>query len=690
MVKILRGDRIVLGTCYYPEHWDESLWKDDLSRMKKNGVDVIRIAEFAWNKIEPREGDFTFDFFDRFLELTLKADMSVVFATPTATPPAWLSSQYPEILNARMDGVLLRHGMRRHYNYNSPVYRRFTETIVEKTARHYGPHPSIIGWQIDNELNCETDEFYSESDTIAFREFLKRKYGSLDALNDAWGTVFWNQTYTAWAEIHVPQTTVGNSVNPHRTLDYIRFVSDSACGFVKLQSDILRKYLKSGDFITTNGIFPSLDSHRMCDESLDFITYDSYPNMAYNLPDSGVQGAAETIPDSGLGDREWSCNLSKARSISPAFGVMEQQSGPGGWTTRMESPAPRPGQMTLWTMQSIAHGADYVGYFRWRTCCMGTEIYWHGILDYSNRDTRRLAELNDIRKKTDLISAAAGSRYRASFAVLTDYDNIWDARLDVWHGRVHRESEAGIFRAAQTLHSPADYVCFSGPVKLQDLAKYPVLFYPHPVIVTEERAALLAEYAASGGTLVLGARAGMKDISGKCPMTKLPGLFRGLSGTDVVDYTLTGPGLPVTADWDGDEIEVPVFNDILEPLADGGAAKVLASYTKGWYAGKAALIVNRYGRGSVYYFGGAFSRAAAGVFLKKLNLAEPYRDTIGLPANCEIAVREKENARFFFVLNYSPEPAVITVRKELRDLYRGTAVSGGVELPPFGTAVFEE
>ncbi|MDR1106347.1 MAG: beta-galactosidase [Treponema sp.] len=686
MVKILKGDRIILGTCYYPEHWDKSLWKDDLFRMKKNGIEVIRIAEFAWNKIEPREGDFTFDFFDRFLELALEADMSVIFATPTATPPAWLSDQYPEVLNARMDGVLLRHGGRRHYNYNSPVYRRFTERIVEKTAQHYGPHPAVTGWQIDNELNCETSEFYSESDTTAFREFLKNKYGSLDALNEAWGTVFWNQTYTAWAEIHVPQTVLCNSANPHRTLDYIRFVSDSACGFAKLQSDIVRKYLKSGDFITTNGIFPNLDSHRMCDESLDFITYDSYPNMAYEL-DRNPGGAGREEQREDLGDREWSRNLARARSVSRAFGVMEQQSGPGGWTTRMESPAPQPGQMTLWTMQSIAHGADYVGYFRWRTCCMGTEIYWHGILDYSNRDTRRLAELGDIREKTGLISAAAGSRYRASFAVLTDYDNVWDAGLDVWHGRIHRESEAGIFRAAQILHSPMDYVYLRDPVQLKDLAEYPVLFYPHPVIATEERAALLAEYAAAGGTLVLGARAGMKDASGKCPMTKLPGVFRDLSGTDVTDYTLTGPGRPVTADWGGDEIEVPVFNDILEPLA--GGAEVLASYTKGWYSGKAALIVNKYGKGSVYYFGGAFSRAAASVFLKKLNLAEPYRDTVDLPENCEIAVREKGNARFFFILNYSPEPAVITLKKELRDLYRGETVSGKAELPPFGTAVFE-
>ncbi len=180
-----------------------------------------------------------------------ETDMKVIFCTPTATPPAWLTNRYPEVLNCNMDGVPYRHGARRHYNYNSPVYLNFCKKIVEKSAAHYGPHPSIIGWQIDNELNCEMDEFYSceqrakwlladiwrlpqgsntplqssgvfdsESDTVAFRNFLKEKYGSIDALNDAWGTVFWNQTYTCFGEIYVPRKTLSNSTNPHQVLEH--------------------------------------------------------------------------------------------------------------------------------------------------------------------------------------------------------------------------------------------------------------------------------------------------------------------------------------------------------------------------------------------------------------------------------------------------------------------------------------
>jgi beta-galactosidase len=679
MERILKGDKILLGTCYYPEHWDERLWKDDLIRMKKNGIVAVRIAEFAWNKFEPSEGNYTFDFFDSFLETAGETDMSVIFCTPSATPPAWLTHKYPEVLNMDINGTLIHHGERRHYNYNSHVYRHFTAVITEKIAEHYGKHPNIIGWQIDNEVNCDMNEFYSDSDTAAFRQFLKDKYGTLDVLNNAWGTVFWNQTYTAWDEIFVPRKTANNAHNPHLALDYYRFISESARSFVKHQSDILRKHIKSEDFITTNGIFSNLDNHRMTTESLDFITYDSYPAFAYCLN-------ADPVGSGDLNDRKWSRNLSEVRSISKVFGIMEQQSGSPGWNTRMEAPQPRPGQMTLWTMQSIAHGADYVSYFRWRTCTMGTEIYWHGILDYSNRDNRRLAELAAIRQKTQSMSELAGSVYEAAFGVLKDYDNVWDARLDAWHRRLDEISEAGIFQAAQLTHTPFDYVYIDDGTDLKVLSKYPVLFYPHAVIMTEKRTKLLEEYVRAGGTLILGCRAGYKDSSGKCPMAKLPGILRDLSGVDVTEYTFTAAdeGM-ITVDWDGTALEAPVFNDILEPL---GAAHVIGRYTKSYYASSPALIVNEYGKGKVYYFGSTFSQQGARVFLKKLGIAQPYRDFFELPECCELAIRKKGGERFFFILNYARTVAHIALKTEVTDLHSQKSLSGRIEIPAYGTGVY--
>ena len=680
MRQIVNGKEMVLGTCYYPEHWPENLWEEDLERMLECGIQVIRIAEFAWSKVEPYEGVFTYEFFDRFLDLSREKGMKVIFCTPTATPPAWLTEKYPEVLNGTIDGVLFRHGGRRHYNYNSPVYQEKTRIITEAFASHYGPHPAVIGWQIDNELNCERDEFYSESDTAAFRVFLQKKYGSLDKLNEAWGTTFWNQTYTDWKEVHIPRTTPSNNTNPHEVLDYTRFISDSACRYAKLQSDIIRKYVKPGDFITTNGLFSNLDNQRMAGESLDFIMYDSYPNFAFTKENYEKFSAT-------LQDRMWSRNLTEVRAVSPNFGIMEQQSGANGWNNRMAAPTPKPGQMTLWTMQSAAHGADYVSYFRWRTCTMGTEIYWHGILDYSGRENRRLREVREIHRKFQAISEAAGSRYEARTAVLKDYDNIWDAQLDIWHGDVDRLSQQSLFLAAQKSHTPMDYVYLREDTTAENLKKYQVIFYPHPVIVNPQRAAILEEYVEAGGCLVLGCRSGYKDMTGKCVMDRLPGLFAKISGTDIPEYTRVNPDdEPVYIDWDGIRLEAAVFNDQLEPLT--ADAQVLGRYENCYYAGSPGLICNVLGAGKVYYFGAAFTEETARVFLEKLGAASPYADVLELPRECELAVREKDGRKYYFVLNYKKTPVKIQVKEALVDLYTGETVSGQVELEAFGTKVY--
>ena len=682
MREIINGNNLALGTCYYPEHWDRSLWEEDLNRMLEAGIRVIRIAEFAWNKIEPREGEYSYEFFDSFLDVVEKTSMKVIFCTPTATPPAWLVEEYPEVLNAQMDGTLYRHGARRHYNYNSPIYQRFAANITEKSASHYGSRPSIIGWQIDNELNCETSEFYSDSDTAAFREFLKKKYGTIEALNEAWGTVFWNQTYTAWSEVYVPQTTISNSTNPHRVLDYLRFISDSACRFAGLQARIIRKYKKPDDFITTNGLFGNLDNHRMTEESLDFITYDSYPNFAYCLDAYNEKDL--------LKDRKWSRNLTETRAISPNFGIMEQQSGANGWNTRMEAPTPRPGQMTLWTMQSIAHGADYVSYFRWRTCTVGTEIYWHGILDYSGRENRRIRELRDIHKKVEGLQELAGSIYEAKVGILKDYDNIWDAQLDKWHERVERESQKNLFAAAQLMHTPVDFVYLTERTTLTDLQKYELLFYPHAVILTKERMALLEDYVRGGGKLVMGCRTGYKDLNGRCVMDYLPGLASELTGTDIPEYSFVAPDEgKVYADWDGEKMEAAVFNDILAPAGEN--AEVLAVYENSYYAGEPALIRNRFGKGEAYYFGGAFSLEAAKAFLRRLGAAQPYAEIIEAPEGCEIAVRRKpgtDGAAYLFVLNYQHEPVQITLKQPMRELTGGEMETETVEMEKFGVKVY--
>ena len=679
MRKLVNGNSIDLGVCYYPEHWDKGLWEEDLERMLTSGLKTVRIAEFAWNLIEPREGEFSYGFFDEFLALAQEKGIQVIFCTPTATPPAWLTEKYPEVLNADMEGNLIRHGSRRHYNYNSPVYQKFCRRIVEKSAAHYGQHPAIVGWQLDNEFNCENSEFYSESDTMAFRIFLRDKYGTLDALNEAWGTVFWNQTYTEWEQIHVPRKTNTGSVNPHLQLDYYRFVSDSVCRFARQQADIIRRYCKKTDFITTNGIFSNIDYQRLQRESLDVLMYDSYPNFAYCLDDYREEDIMK--------DRKWSRNLAEVRAVSPNFGIMEQQSGANGWNTGMESPTPRPGQLTLWTFQSIAHGADFISYFRWRTCNFGTEMYWHGILDYSGRENRRLLEVTDVSRKVKAVQEAAGAVYHAQVGILKDYDNIWDCQTDRWHERVDRVSGKSLFSALQRAHVPFDYVYLDEKTGLQDLQKYEVLFYPHASILTPVRTELLEQYVAQGGKLVMGCRTGYKEENGKCVTDRLPGLASELTGTDIPEYTFVAPDDgKVMAEWDGQKMEAAVFNDLLAPAGEN--AEVLAVYTDSCYAGTPALIRNRFGKGEAYYFGGAFAMDTAEMFIRKLGVGEPYAEILDIPAECELAVREKDGVRYLFVLNYEKHSVEVTLKRELRELLSGESCCGIQELEPYGVRVY--
>ena len=685
MNTLLDGKKITIGTCYYPEHWLETMWQDDLERMKRTGIEVIRVGEFSWNLTEPVEGTYVYDFWDEFLDLCSRVEMKVIFCTPTATPPAWLSEKYPEVLNAKRDGSLIYHGERCHINHNNIVFRQKTELITEHLASHFGSHPSIIGWQIDNEINCETDEFYSESDDLAFRNWVQNKYESLDALNAAWGTRFWNQTYSSFAEVHIPRQTNHNVGNPHQNLDYRRFISDSARSYIKLQSDIIRKYLKEGDFITTNGMF-NLDNHSMNKESLDFFTYDSYPDFAFDEYYE-TRGARDLL------DRNWSKNLSEVRSISEPFGIMEQQSGAGGWTTRMRMPIPRPGQIRLWTMQSIAHGAEYVSYFRWRTATVGTEIYWHGILDYSNRDNRRIREVEQICSEVKKLSRICGSKYTAKVAVIKTWDNEWDAQCDNWHKMLEDISQKGIYAAATRSHTPLDYVFLGPETSAEDLGKYDLLIFPHAVVVTQMEAMILERYVKNGGRLLLGCRAGLKTSEGHITMDDLPGVFKQMAGCVVAEFTPEAPdeeNIYVIKPGDNGQkfrMHAQGFFDQFEVTSE--TAQVKGVYDSTYIKDEPALVKNVYGEGRVYSFGSTFPEDTAAGLLKMLGVSNPYEKYLELPEECELAVRSDGTYTWLFVLNYDKSEVTLDIKEEMLDVLNGGSVHGTYKLPAYGVAVFE-
>ena len=354
----------------------------------------------------------------------------------------------------------------------------------------------------------------------------------------------------------------------------------------------------------------------------------------------------------------------------------------------MDMPSPKPGQMRLWTYQSVAHGADMLLYFRWRTATKGTEIYWHGINDYHNKPNRRVEEAGQVGGELERIGGKLlGSSFEAEVAILKDYDNEWDGELDLWHGPLTSRSVSGWFKALQRHHIPVDTKYMRVSTTAEELGQYRVLVYPHPAIMPEATAELLKQYVENGGTLVLGCRSGYKDVTGQCYMQPFPGPLAGLCGIEVEDFTLIGPHQQAPmVKWEVGNthmLQGDSFADILRVTSD--TAEVLASYASDYYEGKPALVRNTSGEGSTYYYGSVFTEEMAGALISAIGLLSPASEWVELPEDVELAIRVQGDSgqRIVFLLNYAHSPQTVVFKSPVLDLLSDTSLEGTVTIKPF-------
>ncbi|MFA6504795.1 MAG: beta-galactosidase [Treponemataceae bacterium] len=665
--------QIRFGVDYYPEHWPRDRWETDARLMREAGLEVVRMGEFSWAKMESDEGKFDFAWLEEAITVLAKEGIKTILGTPTATPPAWIIERNPEILPVDDHGVTRGFGGRHHDCQSNETYRTHIRRFVTAMAKRFANNPHVIGWQPDNEFgNSHRNLCMCDSCAASFRVWLKKKYKTLDALNEAWGTGFWSQTYSKFEQISAPLPTP-NSHSPGLLLDWKRFCSDLIVDFQKLQIDILRRECPH-HFITHNymGFFDKTDYFDL-GRDLDFVSHDQYP----------LHFRKDRYPVAPPERLAAALDLMRGIKRKP-FWVMEQQGGPSGWETL--SASPRPGQLRLWTYQSVAHGADAVVYFRWRTCLFGTEQYWHGLLPHDGKPGRRYDEV----KKTagelkNVINAFAGGDQGAEAAILFSYDQDWAFQVQPHH-----------FDFDYITHLMTYYTAFykaQVPVDLipeeADWKKYKLLVAPLQFLTTPELVAKLTDYVATGGHLVLTMRTGVKDWNNRVIPHTLPGPLSEVLGLSVDEYDCLW-GVEQAVRWsDESRIVDPEpcvkWCDVVAPTS----ARALAKYTLDYYGDTPAITENSYKKGASYYVGTELGPEVMKTFvahaLDKANIRSILSPA---PSGVEVTRRRAGNHDYIFILNHNSIAAEVRIPKEWKiAIGEAFAEKGILSLPAYEVAV---
>jgi len=667
----------LFGVDYYPEHWSAERWPVDAKLMQQAGMNIVRLAEFAWSRLEPKEGYFDFAWLDEAIEILMAYGIRVVLGTPTAAPPAWLISAHPEILPVNEDGQRAGFGMRRHYCPTQPAFLSATQHIVEAMATRYHEHPAVFAWQVDNELGNIANGIrcHCSSCRAAFQQWLQQRYESLERLNSAWGTVFWSQEYTAWDQIPAPVRNVrsgspGSAHNPALYLDFARFTSGTWVRYQQYQVRILRD-LCPHHLITHNlmGLFPYVDYAALAHD-LDVVSWDNYPRLPTPWsPFNGGWNASHTAMAHDL-----------MRSLkSRTFWVMEQQAGPSGWGRL--SPTPLPGEIRLWTLQSVARGAEAIIYFRWRTCRVGTEQYWHGVLPHDGTPGRRYQEVQQVGKEfRRLGDALVSAPFPAETAILRSYDMLWAFEAQPTAETLSYDDQIGrYYRALWRRNVAVDLVTEDRPWE-----PYRVLIAPCLFVLRDNIAARLHAWVEAGGTLVLTFRSGVKDEHNNVVDLPLPGVLRDLAGVQVVDYTALLPagtgepcGGPESLELFIDGTSHRVSSDVWMDELEVKGAEVIGRYRAGLFDGSPAVTMKQVGAGRVIYVGTSLDDVGHDLLIGKV-LTEAGITGTPSPENVEIVRRVHENTNYWFILNHGTTPQEVRLPARGIELLTGQAIAGSI------------
>jgi beta-galactosidase len=644
----------VYGGDYNPEQWPEELWLEDARLMREAGVNLVSLGVFAWSRLEPRPGEYDFDWLDRAMDLLHAHGIGVNLATATASPPPWLSVLHPESLPVRMDGTRDAPGSRQAYCPSSPAFRAAAAALTRCLAERYRAHPALKMWHVGNEYGCHTAACYCEHCAQNFRAWLQTRYANLETLNAAWTTDFWSQRYGDWAHISPPRQAPYMR-NPAQVLDWERFSSDNLLACFEAEARIVRAATPDVP-VATNfmGFFKPLDYWRWSAHQ-DLIANDIYPDPT--LADSSAEAAM-------------TADLMRSLARGKGWLIMEQVVGQVQWRAR--NALKRPGQMRLWSYQALARGARGVMFFQWRASKGGAERFHGAMLGHSGTDSRVWREVRDLGQELRGLRLPAPPT--ADVAILHDWESWWALEGE---GHPARLTLMPLLRAWYApLYARNVLTDFAHPD--HDLRRYKAVLVPNLHLLSRAAARNLEEYVAGGGTVLVGAYSGIVDTTNQVHLPGYPGALRQLLGLHIEEFDVLAEAATLHVNTlDGERFQAHTWADVIH--LEG--AQALARFSDGFAAGQPAVTEHRFGRGRALYIGTQLHAAGLDWALER-TLGVAGVDLTPQQPGVECVVAGSGEAQVTFWLNHNPNP--VSVRAEGRDVLTRRVVSGTTTLEGYG------
>jgi len=658
---------MIYGGDYNPEQWPEEIWEEDVRLMREAGVNLVSLGIFAWAKLEPRPGEYDFGWLDRVISLLHEGGVMVNLATATASPPPWLAVLHPESLPVTQNGVVLHPGARQQYCPSSAAYKERATGLVRRIADRYKDHPALAMWHVNNEYGCHVAACYCDASAEHFREWLRARYGDLDALNEAWGTAFWSQRYGEWGEI-LPPRSAPTFANPTQQLDFRRFSSDALLELYEMEKEILRRATPEIP-ITTNfmGFFKPVDYWKWAPRE-DLVSDDSYPNPSD--PEAHIGAAMSRDLMRSLGDGD-------------PWVLMEQTTVRVNWRER--NVPKRPNEMRLWSYGAVARGAEGIMFFQWRQSKAGAEKYHSAMVPHvRTEDSRSWSEVKQLGAELGKLDELLGARGEAETAILLDWESWWALELDSKPSAAVRMLE-GLYSFYKPIYEANVSVDFVHPGA--DLSSYKLIVAPNLYLITDDSAENIRRFVAGGGTLLLSFFSGIVDGRDHIRLGGYPAPFIELLGLRIEDFVPMAAGETHRLDVPDSE---PCDCDLWADLIHLKGAEPLATYADSFYAGTPAATRNVFGEGAAYYIGTRPEEDFTKSLLQRVCEEASVKPTADVPPGVDAVRRKTEDASFLFVLNHNEESVELAPPNPGRDLLTGTEHHSNLVLDALEVAVLKE